>query len=74
MGTKSPSHRVASNVRAEMARRNQTQSSLAELVGMRQQAISRRMSGQTEFTIDELARIAAALGCPLVDLLAEVAA
>lgn len=73
MRTNSPSHTVAVNVRAEMARRNHTQATLAQLIGMRQQSLSRRLSGQTEFTIDELARVAAALECGIADLF-EVAA
>lgn len=69
-----PGEAVAANVKAEMARRSHSQNTFAPLVGMRQQALSRRLSGKTAFTIDELARIAAALGVPLVDLIAEVAA
>ena len=48
--------------------------SLAPMVGMRQQALSRRLNGQTPFTIDELARIASVLDVALADLVAEVAA
>lgn len=57
-----------------MARRSHSQVSLAPLVGMRQQALSRRLSGRTPFTINELARIASALDVALTDLVAEVAA
>jgi len=57
-----------------MARRSHSQVSLAPLVGMRQQALSRRLSGRTPFTIDELARIAGALEVPLSRLVSEVAA
>jgi len=41
---------------------------------MRQQALSRRLSGRTPFTIDELARIASALDVPLSHLVSDVAA
>jgi len=61
-------------VKAEMARRSHSQVSLAPLVGMRQQALSRRLSGRTPFTIDELARIASALEVPLSHLVSDVAA
>jgi transcriptional regulator with XRE-family HTH domain len=57
-----------------MARRSHSQITFAPLVGMRQQALSRRLSGRTPFTIDELARIASALDVALADLVAEVAA
>jgi transcriptional regulator with XRE-family HTH domain len=56
-----------------MARRSHSQVSLAPLVGMRQQALSRRLSGRTPFTIDELARIAGALDVALADLVSEAA-
>lgn len=57
-----------------MARRHHTQSSLAESVGMRQQALSRRLSGATPFTIDELAAIAETLSVPLAELVTGAAA
>lgn len=64
---------VAANVRAEMARRHHSQNSLAVLIGMRQQALSRRLSGQTAFTIDEIAAIAAILNVRITDLVGEAA-
>lgn len=74
MTVTSPSETVAANVKAEMARRSHSQNTLAPLVGMRQQALSRRLSGKTAFTIDELATIATALGVSLADLIGGVAA
>lgn len=65
MAIRTTTRRVASNVRAEMARRNHTQQTLAQAVGKTQQSLSRRLSGQTSFTVDELADIAAALGVNL---------
>lgn len=62
--------RVADTVRAEVARRRLSQVKLAEQVGIRQQALSRRLNGTTPFRIDELARIADALNIPLADLVA----
>jgi len=60
--------RVNSNVRAEMARAKRTQAALAHQIGMGQQALSRRLTGQTPFTVDELARVGQALGVSLADL------
>lgn len=63
--------RVAGNVRAEMARRNYSQTSLAKKLGRTQQALSRRLCGQTAFSVTELDQIAEALGCSLNDLIGE---
>lgn len=41
---------------------------LSERIGMPQSVFSRRMCGDVAFTIDELAQIAAALDCPLTEL------
>ena len=60
--------RVANNIRAEVARRRLSQVKLAEQVGIRQQALSRRLNGTTPFRIDELARIAEVLDIPLSEL------
>lgn len=60
--------RVANNIRAEVARRRLSQVKLAEQVGIRQQALSRRLNGTTPFRIDELARIAEVLDMPLSEL------
>jgi len=68
MAIRTATRRVASNVRAEMARRNHTQQSLAQAVGKTQQSLSRRLSGRTSFTIDELADIAVALNVNLASL------
>lgn len=62
--------RVADNIRAEVARRKLSQVKLAEQVGIRQQALSRRLNGTTPFRIDELVRIAAVLDIPLAELVA----
>ncbi|WP_131822726.1 helix-turn-helix domain-containing protein [Mycobacteroides chelonae] len=62
MTTRSPSQQTASNVRAEMARIGESQSSLSPKLGMSQQALSRRLSARVPFTIDELSQIAVELG------------
>jgi transcriptional regulator with XRE-family HTH domain len=60
--------RVGNNVRAELARRNESQGSLAERLNMTQQALSRRISGRQAFKVDELQRVADALEVPISDL------
>lgn len=68
MAPLNPAQRVADNVRAEVARRKVSQTSLAELVGIRQQALSRRLNGNTPFRIDELFAIADALDVNVTEL------
>jgi transcriptional regulator with XRE-family HTH domain len=62
------------NIRAEMARSGITQGILASRLDMSQSAISRRLIGDADWTVDELVRAAEVLGCPLRALLPEVAA
>ncbi|SKY32030.1 Uncharacterised protein [Mycobacteroides abscessus subsp. bolletii] len=57
--------RVAANVRAELARAGENQSSLAPKVGLSQQALSRRLSARVSFTVAELSRVATQLGVPI---------
>jgi transcriptional regulator with XRE-family HTH domain len=56
-----------------MARTGHTQATLADLIGMKQQAFSRRLTGQTQFTLDEIVRVADALGVPIKSLLGDEA-
>lgn len=65
------SERVGANVRAEMARKRLSQSALAERLNLTQQMLSRRISGQLAFRVDELHEIAAVLGVPVSDLIGE---
>lgn len=74
MAPLTPSGIVAANIRAEMGRRLTSQSHLADKMGRTQQFLSRRLTGQTNFTIEEIAQIAAILGVPVSTLLGEVAA
>lgn len=53
---------VAANIRAEMARRRATQGALAAALGVTQQAVSRRLRGDVEFTVTELQIVAETLG------------
>ena len=52
-----------------MARRDMTQQALAAKLGMAQQSLSRRLRGETLFTVDDLLRIAEILGVAAADLL-----
>jgi transcriptional regulator with XRE-family HTH domain len=74
MKPRSTDEAVAANVRAEMGRTRRTQAALAEDVGMTQQALSRRLAAQTPFTVEELGRVAVALGVPLNSLIVEAVA
>ena len=49
---------VAATVRAEMARRHLTQSDVADAIGVPRTGVSRRLTGQTPFDVDELAALA----------------
>lgn len=56
---------VRRNVKAELARRGVSQSSLSRQVGGSPQALARRMTGDIPFNVDDLARISNALGVPV---------
>lgn len=60
---------VAANVRAEMARRQVTQATLAAALGVTQQAVSRRLRGDVDFTVSELQAVADVLEVPVADLI-----
>lgn len=49
---------VAANVRAEVARRQLRQIDVAEALGLNQRAVSRRLTGQVEFSATELHALA----------------
>ena len=59
---KSPVQRVADEVRGELARQHRTQTDLAEVLGIKQSAVSRRLTGVVPFDVAELAIVAAYLG------------
>ncbi|MDQ1625756.1 MAG: hypothetical protein QOJ49_1254 [Actinomycetota bacterium] len=63
---------VITAVRVAMARKNISGRVLADRVGIKQSAFSRRMHGDIAFTVEELAQIAAGLGCTVVDLIEDV--
>lgn len=66
--------KVASNVRAAVTNADLTQTQLALVLGMSQQAVSAKLTGRTPFTVTELVRISAALKVRLESLLDGVAA
>lgn len=66
--------RIAANVRAEMARRQITQSAMSKETGLSQTAISRRLVGSIPFTVNELDRIADILTVPVSHLIGEAVA
>lgn len=71
MKRQSLAERVASNVRAEMARNGVTQTALAGKLHRTQQYVSRRISGNIPFDLAELDEIAQVIGCPVSNLLNE---
>lgn len=67
-----PHKLVAAEVRAEMARQRMSQVKLAELLGVAQQTISRRIVGEVAFDITELVEIARLLDVPVAQFLGSV--
>jgi transcriptional regulator with XRE-family HTH domain len=65
---------VAAAIRAEMAVQRRSQVELAELLGLSQAGISRRMLGQTPIDVNELLAIAGFLGKEPTDFLIGAAA
>lgn len=56
---------VTAEIRAEMARRRVTITTLADEIGMSRAALARKLRGDRPVTLHEAERIAAALGTPL---------
>lgn len=72
--TKTATRTTGANVKAEMARRGVTQTDLADRLGMKQSALSKRLRGVISLNIDELTEIAKVLDVPLSALLPTEAA
>lgn len=64
-----PAALTGANVRAEMARRGVSQTTLAQRIGMSQAQVSKRLRGVIAFDINELAAVADFLNVPLALLL-----
>lgn len=63
--TKTSTRTAGANIRAEMARRQVTQTEMAQHLGITQPALSKRIRGIVPLNIDELAAIADRLEVPL---------
>lgn len=63
------SNRVTAEVRAEAARRGATQEEVAQILGISQTQVSRRFTGQIDFAVGELVRLAEAWEIPFTRLL-----
>ena len=61
-------------VRAEMARRGETQTTLAPKIGLTQSGLSRRLTGTAEWTVTDLYRLAQVFDLPLSTFLPELQA
>ncbi len=61
--------RVARAVRREMADYGVTQTRMAAVLGLSQQAVSSKRNGKTPFTLDELEVVASMFGMKTEDLL-----
>ena len=66
--------RVVEDLRVEVFRRRVSQEQLAVATGMSQSAISRRLNGDVEPTINELMKIANAIGLTIALAVTEAAA
>lgn len=56
------SGRVAANIRAELARKSFTQEQLATHLGVSRSSLNQRLGGRTALDLDEIEKIAKALG------------
>ncbi|MDO5501509.1 MAG: helix-turn-helix transcriptional regulator [Propionibacteriaceae bacterium] len=63
-----PTQTVGANSRAEVARRGLTQAALAEVIGVSQSQLSKRLRGVIPFDVNEVAAIANALDVPITEL------
>lgn len=60
---------VAEEIRVLLARRKMSATQLARITGLKQSSLSRRMTGETAFDMDDLELIADALGVAVTDLM-----
>lgn len=66
-----PTERVASTIRAEMARRKRTHAELAAALGLTRSSMHRRLNGEQPLNVDELHTVAAFLDVSVSTLLGE---
>lgn len=60
---------VAAEVRAALGRRNIKVAEMARRLGIKQQYLQRRTSGEIAFAVDDLAKLARELGVSMADLM-----
>ena len=60
---------VAAEVRAAIARSGRSDAEVASAAGIHRATISRRLRGETSFTVEELVALAVALDVSVADLL-----
>ena len=60
-----PLSTIGANVRAELARHGKSQSALAQVLGIAQPGVSKRLAGTVEFGAGELIKVATFLGVPV---------
>ena len=63
------SMRIAEEIRVLMVRKRVNQKQLAQRLNVSAMWVSGRLTGQTEIAVNDLPRIASALGVPMLDLL-----
>lgn len=66
--------RVAAEVRAEIGRQGVTASSVSERADISRSALSRKLCGAADFTLEELVRVADVLNVPASALVARAEA
>lgn len=71
-GDELPSRQIAKRIRGVMAENMILGVQLAEAIGMDQASFSRRYSGKINWTFDEVARVADALGMTFVELVSSI--
>lgn len=74
MSRKPPNAAIAEEVRARIGRLHLTQTYVAKRTGMTTSTLSRRLTGESEFTVTELYRLAEVFGIPVSKLMPAVAA
>lgn len=67
------SEKISSELRAELARQRLSQAEVALAMGRSQAYLSRRLSGDIPFDVDDLAQLAEILGVPVAALLGALA-
>ena len=68
------SEQVGANIRAELARQKKTQAQLADVWGLNQASVSKRMAGTVPVAVTEVAKVADWLGVPMSRLMGDTAA